>query len=98
MSTGPSFASFALNCLVCSSGVLRRSRWSKLTLIFRVLRGIYGRPGGMRIVWLFSFVLGNSRRLWRRLCFSQKLQTVLRCLVAAFAPGIVPLVRCSIIG
>lgn len=39
----------------------------------------------MRKVWLFSFVLGNSRWLWGRFCVNQKLETVLRCHVAAFA-------------
>jgi len=42
-------------------------------------------PGVMRKVWLFSFVLGNSRWLWGRFCANQKLETVLRCHVAAFA-------------
>ena len=39
----------------------------------------------MRKVWLFSFVLGHSRWLWGRFCANQKLETVLRCHVAAFA-------------
>lgn len=42
-------------------------------------------PGVMRKVWLFSFVLGHSRWLWGRFCANQKLETVLRCHVAAFA-------------
>jgi transposase len=42
-------------------------------------------PGIMRKVWLFSFVLGHSRWLWGRFCANQKLETVLRCHVAAFA-------------
>ena len=41
-------------------------------------------PGVWRKVWLFSFVLGNSRWLWGRFCSNQKLETVLRCHVAAF--------------
>lgn len=41
-------------------------------------------PGVIRKVWLFSFVLGNSRWLWGRFCVNQKLETVLRCHVAAF--------------
>lgn len=42
-------------------------------------------PGITRKVWLFSFVLGHSRWLWGRFCANQKLETVLRCHVAAFA-------------
>jgi transposase len=42
-------------------------------------------PGIMRKVWLFSFVRGHSRWLWGRFCANQKLETVLRCHVAAFA-------------
>ncbi|WP_420337057.1 IS21 family transposase [Roseibium sp.] len=41
-------------------------------------------PGVCRKVWLFSFVLGNSRWLWGRFCSNQKLETVLRCHVLAF--------------
>lgn len=41
-------------------------------------------PGVWRKVWLFSFVLGNSRWLWGRFCSNQKLETVLRCHVMAF--------------
>ena len=41
-------------------------------------------PGMWRKVWLFSFVLGNSRWLWGRFCPNQKLETVLRCHVMAF--------------
>ena len=45
----------------------------------------------MRKVWLFSFVLGNSRWLWGRFCPNQKLETVLRCHIQAFeASGGVP--------
>ena len=40
-------------------------------------------PGIMRKVWPFSCVLGNSRWLWGRFCANQKLETVLRCHVAA---------------
>ena len=48
-------------------------------------------PGVMRKVWLFSFVLGNSRWLWGRFCPNQKLETVLRCHIQAFeASGGVP--------
>jgi hypothetical protein len=36
-------------------------------------------PGVTRIVWLFSLVLGYSRRLWARFVLHQDLQTVLRC-------------------
>ncbi|MBB4316196.1 transposase [Roseospira marina] len=43
------------------------------------------------MVWLFSFVLGHSGFLWGRLVPHQDLQTVLRCLAAAFtAIGGVP--------
>lgn len=41
-------------------------------------------PGQMRIVWLFSMVLGHSRLIWGRFVAHQDLQTVLRCHVAAF--------------
>ena len=48
-------------------------------------------PGVVRIVWLFSLVLGHSRMLWARLVVHQDLPTVLRCHVAAFeALGGVP--------
>jgi transposase len=48
-------------------------------------------PGAERIVWLFSMVLGHSRLLWCRYVPHQDLQTVLRCLGAAFeALGGVP--------
>jgi transposase len=40
-------------------------------------------PGQTRMVWLFSMVLGFSRRLWVRFVVHQDLQTVLRCHVAA---------------
>ena len=39
----------------------------------------------VRIVWLFSMVLGYSRWLWARFVPHQDLQTVLRCPMAAFA-------------
>jgi transposase/DNA replication protein DnaC len=42
-------------------------------------------PGVVRIVWLFSLVLGHSRFLWARFVLHQDLQTVLRCHLAAFA-------------
>ena len=48
-------------------------------------------PGQMRVVWLFSLVLGHSRLIWARFVAHQDLQTVLRCHVAAFeALGSVP--------
>ena len=48
-------------------------------------------PGQMRVVWLFSLVLGHSRLIWARFVAHQDLQTVLRCHVAAFeALGGVP--------
>ena len=39
----------------------------------------------MRIVWLFTIVLGHSRWIWGRFCATQDLQTVLRCHIDAFA-------------
>ncbi len=39
----------------------------------------------MRIVWLFSLVLGHSRLLWGRFVLHQDLPTLLRCHIAAFA-------------
>ncbi len=48
-------------------------------------------PGVVRIVWLFSLVLGRGRMLWARFVAHQDLPTVLRCHVAAFeALGGVP--------
>ena len=48
-------------------------------------------PGRVRVVWLFSMVLGHSRLIWGRFVAHQDLQTVLRCHVAAFeALGGVP--------
>jgi transposase len=48
-------------------------------------------PSVIRIVWLFSFVLGHSRLIWARFVFHQDMQTVLRCHMAAFeAIGGVP--------
>ena len=41
-------------------------------------------PDQVRIVWLFSMVLGHSRLIWGRFVAHQDLQTVLRCHVAAF--------------
>src|SRR4029450_13837229 len=48
-------------------------------------------PSVIRIVWLFSFVLGFSRLIWARFVLHQDMQTVLRCHMAAFeAIGGVP--------
>jgi transposase len=48
-------------------------------------------PGRVRIIWLFSMVLGHSRLIWARFVAQQDLQTVLRCHAAAFeALGGVP--------
>ena len=48
-------------------------------------------PSAVRIVWLFSLVLGYSRWLWARFVLHQDLQTLLRCHMAAFeAMGGVP--------
>jgi transposase len=42
-------------------------------------------PGITRIIWLFSMVLGHSRHIVARFGLHQDLQTLLRCLMAAFA-------------
>ena len=42
-------------------------------------------PGVVRILWLFTIVLGHSRWIWGRFCATQDLQTVLRCHIDAFA-------------
>lgn len=42
-------------------------------------------PGVVRILWLFTIILGHSRWLWGRFCATQDLQTVLRCHIDAFA-------------
>jgi transposase len=42
-------------------------------------------PGQVRIVWLFSLVLGQSRWLTGQFVLRQNLATVLRCHIAAFA-------------
>lgn len=48
-------------------------------------------PGTVRIVWLFSMVLGYSRLIWARFALRQTMQTVLACHKAAFeAIGGVP--------
>jgi transposase len=41
-------------------------------------------PGQLRVVWLFSLVLGHSRYLWARFCLHQDLQTLLRLHIEAF--------------
>ena len=41
-------------------------------------------PGVVRVVWLFSMVLGFSRWLWGQFVLRQDLATVLRCHMAAF--------------
>jgi transposase len=41
-------------------------------------------PETLRVVWLFSMVLGFSRLIWARFVAHQDLATVLRCHVAAF--------------
>src|SRR3989304_4581017 len=40
-------------------------------------------PGVIRIVWLFSMVLGHSRLIWARFVVHQDLQSVLRSHIAA---------------
>ena len=42
-------------------------------------------PGIVRILWLFTIILGHSRWLWGKFCATQDLQTVLRCHIDAFA-------------
>jgi transposase len=42
-------------------------------------------PGVMRIIWLFSLVLGYSRHIFARFVMHQDLQTLLRCHMQAFA-------------
>ena len=42
-------------------------------------------PGTKQVVWLFTMVLGFSRHLWGRFCPNQKLASVLRCHIDAFA-------------
>jgi transposase len=42
-------------------------------------------PGIVRIVWLFSMVLGHSRYIFARFVMHQDLQTLLRCHMQAFA-------------
>jgi transposase len=41
-------------------------------------------PGVVRVVWLFSMVLGHSRYLFARFCLHQDLQTLLRMHIEAF--------------
>lgn len=49
------------------------------------------QPGVIRIVWLFSLVLGHSRMMWGHFVLRQDLPTLLRCHIAAFeALGGVP--------
>ncbi len=42
-------------------------------------------PGVVRILWLFTIILGHSRWVRGRFCATQDLQTVLRCHIDAFA-------------
>lgn len=50
------------------------------------------QPGIVRIVWLFSLVLGHSRYIFARFVMHQDLQTLLRCHMLAFdAIGGVPI-------
>ena len=42
-------------------------------------------PGVVRILWLFTIILGHSRWIWGRFCATHDLQTVLRCHIDAFA-------------
>jgi transposase len=42
------------------------------------------KPSAVRIIWLFSLVLGFSRLIWARFVLHQDMQAVLRCHMAAF--------------
>lgn len=58
----------------------------------RFLTTFTDEPGSMRIVWLFSMVLGHSRHIFARFVMHQDLQTLLRCHMLAFtALGGVPI-------
>lgn len=53
---------------------------------FAQFKTVFGEePGRVRVVWLFSLVLGHSRWLTGQFVLRQDLATVLRCHMAAFA-------------
>jgi transposase len=58
----------------------------------RFVTAFSDEPDSMRIVWLFSLVLGHSRYIFARFVMHQDLQTLLRCHMLAFgAIGGVPM-------
>jgi len=58
----------------------------------RFVTTLTDEPGIVRIVWLFSMVLGHSRHIFARFVMHQDLQTLLRCHMLAFtAIGGVPI-------
>jgi transposase len=58
----------------------------------RFVTSFTDEPGLVRIVWLFSLVLGHSRYIFARFVMHQDLQTLLRCHMLAFdALGGVPI-------
>jgi transposase len=58
----------------------------------RFVTSFSDEPGLVRIVWLFSLVLGHSRYIFARFVMHQDLQTLLRCHMLAFeAIGGVPI-------
>jgi transposase len=58
----------------------------------RFVTSFTDEPGVVRIVWLFSMVLGHSRHIFARFVMHQDLQTLLRCHMLAFtAIGGVPI-------
>lgn len=58
----------------------------------RFVTSFTDEPGVVRIIWLFSLVLGHSRYIFARFVMHQDLQTLLRCHMLAFeAIGGVPI-------
>ena len=51
----------------------------------RFVTSFTDEPGVVRIIWLFSLVLGHSRHIFARFVMHQDLQTLLRCHMFAFA-------------
>jgi len=51
----------------------------------RFVTSFTDEPGIVRIIWLFSLVLGHSRHIFARFVMHQDLQTLLRCHMLAFA-------------
>jgi transposase len=50
----------------------------------RFVTSFTDEPGIIRIIWLFSLVLGHSRHIFARFVMHQDLQTLLRCHMMAF--------------